>query len=141
MQKLIIFLKNIIDLGRFSEVEKNQLTLALYILEKHYPSTSDLDIPIDIADVVSTISGYPEIVIFGYNPVTGINHVTTFGKTIAQSLDACNAGNFLKKALGWSDEDCKARPDLSKKCENCDEYVRKLALETLSENGKKKESL
>lgn len=72
---------------------------------------------ITIADAkqVSEKSGYPEIVIFGYDPETGEQHITTFGKTKKQCLDAAQAGNSLKKFLGWPKADCDAKPDLTGK--------------------------
>jgi hypothetical protein len=72
-------------------------------------------IPISTARYLSQKFEYPEIVIFAYNPKTGRQHVTTYGKTKAQCLDAAQAGNYLKKALGWPEEECNAQPDLSHK--------------------------
>ncbi len=57
---------------------------------------------------------WPEIVIFGYDPKTGKQHVTTYGKTTEHCKDAAKAGNLLKKALGWPEELCHAKPSRDK---------------------------
>ncbi len=67
-------------------------------------------IPISAAKAISKESGYAEVVIFAYDPVTGRQHVTTYGQTVAQCEDAAKAGNFLKKALGWPEEQTHAKP-------------------------------
>jgi hypothetical protein len=72
-------------------------------------------IPISTARYLSQKFKYPEIVIFAYDPSTGKQHITTYGKSKAQCLDAAQAGNYLKKALRWPEEECNAQPDLSHK--------------------------
>lgn len=68
------------------------------------------EITIEMAKTLSRETEYPEIIIVGYDPVSGIQHVTTYGETKAQCLDAAKAGNFIKKACGWPDELCHAKP-------------------------------
>jgi hypothetical protein len=68
------------------------------------------NIPISAAKRIAKASGYDEVVIFGYDPVTGQEHVTTYGRTLVQCKDAARAGNFLKKALGWAEAQCHAKP-------------------------------
>ncbi|MDR1695602.1 MAG: hypothetical protein LBR69_03085 [Endomicrobium sp.] len=68
------------------------------------------DIKIDAAQEVSEKSGYPIIVIYGYDPKDGMQHVTTFGKSKQDCLDACKCGNWLKKQLGWPPKMCNAKP-------------------------------
>ena len=68
-------------------------------------------IPILIAKEISSKYEYPEIVIFAYDPITGKQHVTTYGKTKEQCIDAAKAGNYLKKHLGWPDELCDDKPN------------------------------
>jgi len=70
------------------------------------------EIKISMAKSISKITGYPEIIIVGYDPVSGQQHVTTYGETKAQCLDAEKAGNFIKKACNWPDDLCHAEPDL-----------------------------
>jgi hypothetical protein len=67
-------------------------------------------IPIKTAREISKNSGYPEIVIFAYDPITGRQHMTTYGKNHAQCVDAARTGNFLKKILNWPDKLCHAKP-------------------------------
>lgn len=67
-------------------------------------------IPISVAKKVSVDHNYPEVVIFAYDPESGMQHVTTYGKTKEQCRDAAKAGNFLKRALGWPEEKCNAKP-------------------------------
>ncbi len=71
-------------------------------------------ITIKSAKEISEKFNYPEIVIFGWDPETGMQHVTTYGKTKKQCIDAARAGNHLKKALGWPDEKCNAKPSRDK---------------------------
>lgn len=68
------------------------------------------NIPIKAAKEIAENYDYPEVVIFAYDPVTYRQHVTTYGKTIDQCEDAAKAGNYLKKALGWPEEMCNAKP-------------------------------
>ncbi len=72
-------------------------------------------IPIEAAKRISKEYEYPEVVIFAYDPITGTQHVTTYGVTKEQCIDAAKAGNFLKKALGWPEEKCNAQPSRAKK--------------------------
>ena len=67
-------------------------------------------IAISAAKEISLKYNYPEIVIFAYDPKTGMQHVTTYGKTKEQCLDAAKAGNYLKRALGWPEKLCNAKP-------------------------------
>jgi hypothetical protein len=67
-------------------------------------------IPITAARQISKQYHYPEVVIFAYDPETGTQSVTTYGKSIAECADAAKAGNYLKKALGWPEEKCHAKP-------------------------------
>ena len=68
------------------------------------------DITINMAKDISEKSGYDEVVIFGYNPKSGKQHITTYGVTIEQCKDAAKAGNYLKKALNWPEELCHTEP-------------------------------
>jgi len=67
--------------------------------------------------MISVNYDFPEVVIFAYDPVSGKQHMTTYGRTLAQCKDAAKAGNYLKKALGWPDELCHAEPARAKKKE------------------------
>jgi hypothetical protein len=67
-------------------------------------------IPIKAAKQISNDSGYPEVVIFAYDPTSGKQHVTTYGQTVEQCIEAAKAGNYLKKHLGWPEDLCNAQP-------------------------------
>jgi len=71
-------------------------------------------IPISAAKRISIECEYPEIVIFAYDPETGMQHVTTYGRTKEHCIDAARAGNHLKRALGWPEELCNAKPSRGK---------------------------
>lgn len=70
----------------------------------------NLRIPISAAKTISEKYCFPEVVIFAYDPETGKQHVTTYGKTKAHCIDAAKAGNCLKKFLGWPEELCNEKP-------------------------------
>jgi hypothetical protein len=72
-------------------------------------------ISISSAKRISEESGYPAIVVFGIDPETGKQHVTTYGKTKKHCSWCAELGNKLKKALGWPDSECHASPNLTKK--------------------------
>lgn len=68
------------------------------------------EIDVEAAAAISELYEFPEVVIFGYDPVSKMQHVTTYGITKEQSIDAARAGNYLKKALGWPADQCNAKP-------------------------------
>jgi hypothetical protein len=72
-------------------------------------------IPIKAAKEISKAYDFPEVVIFGYDPRTGPQTVTTYGRSLDQCADAAKAGNFLKRALQWPKADCQAIPTRMKK--------------------------
>ena len=67
-------------------------------------------IPIEAAKRIANDYECPEVVIFAYDPESGDQHVTTYGKNYEQCVDACRAGNYLKKHLGWPEELCSSKP-------------------------------
>lgn len=72
-------------------------------------------IPIAAAKRISKDYEFPEVVIFAYDPESGMQHVTTYGKTKKQCIDAATIGNFLKLTLGWPKEECNAQPSRAEK--------------------------
>lgn len=68
------------------------------------------NITIKSAKEISAKSGYPIIIIFGYDPDSGRQHVTTYGRTIGQCKNAAASGNYLKRYLGWPENLCNAAP-------------------------------
>lgn len=73
-------------------------------------SNKKQDIPISLAKEVSEKSGFPCIIIYGYDKNNNLQHVTTYGETKNNCLDACECGNWLKRQLGWAKELCNAKP-------------------------------
>jgi hypothetical protein len=59
------------------------------------------NIPITAAKRIAEDYDCPEVVIFAYDPASGGQHVTTYGKNLEQCIDAARAGNHLKRHLGW----------------------------------------
>lgn len=72
-------------------------------------------IPIQAAKNISSKYEYPEVVIFAYDLETGKQHVTTYGKSKEQCIDAAKAGNHLKRHLGWPENMCNAKPSRTDK--------------------------
>lgn len=71
-------------------------------------------IPITAAKKISIEYNCPEVVIFAYDPETGLQHITTYGKSKAQCIDAAKIGNWLKRLLGWDADKCNAIPTRAK---------------------------
>lgn len=76
------------------------------------------EIPITAARAIAHSYHAPEVVIFTYDPTSGMQCVTTYGITTEQSQDAAKSGNWLKKQLGWADYECNIKPTL-RICPNC----------------------
>lgn len=70
-------------------------------------------ISIESARQIANNFGYTQVVIFALNERSGVQHVTTYGTTGQACQEAADAGNKLKKALGWPDEFCHAKPERS----------------------------
>lgn len=66
-------------------------------------------IPIATAKEIASL-GYDEIIIVGANYETGIQHVTTYGKTVAACENAAIGGNEIKKLLKWPENMCNTKP-------------------------------
>lgn len=69
------------------------------------------NIPIEAAGTIAKKYDAPIVVVFGYDPATNRQHVTTFGRTKEECRMAARAGNDLKKHLGWPESQCNAQPD------------------------------
>ena len=67
-------------------------------------------ITITTAKKIAEDFGYSEIIIFGFDRETCVQHVTTYGKTLADCENAAEGGNAIKKLLKWPDELCDAKP-------------------------------
>lgn len=68
------------------------------------------NIPIAAAKRISQDCEAPIVIVFALDPVTGTQHVTTYGDTVAYCEAAARGGNILKEHLGWPEEMCKAQP-------------------------------
>ncbi len=66
-------------------------------------------IPIKTAKEIAQL-GYDEVIIVGCNYETGIQHVTTYGKSIVACENAAVGGNTIKHLLDWPIEQCNAKP-------------------------------
>ena len=67
-------------------------------------------IPIASAKRIALDYDYDQVIIVAWNAESGRQHVTTFGTTLEHCERAAQGGNFVKKALGWPDEECQAEP-------------------------------
>lgn len=67
-------------------------------------------IPINWAKKIAEDLGYTQVIIHGYDGNSGIQHVTTFGKSLADCGNAAKGGNVIKNMLGFSREACQSVP-------------------------------
>jgi hypothetical protein len=73
------------------------------------------NIPINWGKKIAEELGYTQVIIHGYDGETGMQCVTTYGKTVSDCENAAEGGNTIKKLLGWPEELCNAKPKRSKK--------------------------
>lgn len=86
-------------------------------------------IPISAAKRIAEELGLKQIILTAWDGE--LMHVVTYGKTIADCEQAAIGGNFVKKALGYPEEDCKTMPSRwkAKKIHNkSDEDIKRLGL-------------
>ena len=69
-----------------------------------------LEIPIIEGKKIAVKYNYDQVIIAAWGK-DGWTHITTFGKTKKDCIQAAQGGNFIKKALGWPDELCHAEPN------------------------------
>lgn len=67
-------------------------------------------IPIQRAKDIGNDLGYDQVIIVAWDKNTGTTSVTTWGSTLEQCAGAAEGGNFVKKALGWPEDQCQAKP-------------------------------
>ena len=67
-------------------------------------------IPINWAKKIAEDLGYTQVIIHGYDGETGIQHVTTFGKSLEDCKNSAEGGNAIKRLLKLPEELCKAKP-------------------------------
>ena len=79
-----------------------------------------MEIPINAAKKISDEYKWPIVVIYSCDDI-GRQHVTTYGKTELDSVNAAKKGNNLKASLNWPDALCRTRP-CERICINCTYY-------------------
>ena len=67
-------------------------------------------IPINEAKKISEKYGQNQVIIVTWDKINNRQHVVTYGSTITDCEQAAKGGNFVKKALGWPEEQCNAVP-------------------------------
>ncbi len=67
-------------------------------------------IPITAAKEVAYKYAKSQVIIVTWDAMHGKTHVTTYGRSIKECEQAAAGGNLIKKALGWPDEMCRAKP-------------------------------
>ncbi len=67
-------------------------------------------IPITAAKRIAKDYDKDQVIIVTWDKPHGTIHVTTYGKTIKDCGEAAQGGNFVKKALGFPEDDCNAVP-------------------------------
>ena len=67
-------------------------------------------IPITAAKKIAKDYDKQQVVIVTWDALHNKTHVTTYGTTIQACAQAALGGNLVKKALGWPEEMCNAKP-------------------------------
>ena len=67
-------------------------------------------IPINWAKRIAEDLGYSQVIIHGFDGKTGMQCVTTYGKSLKDCKNAADGGNKLKQLLKWPEEYCNAQP-------------------------------
>lgn len=53
--------------------------------------------------------GWDQVIVVAWDANTGSEHVTTWGSNAKYCNQAAEGGNFVKKALGWPENLCRAK--------------------------------
>lgn len=67
-------------------------------------------IPISAARDFAQKFDKDQVIVLSFSKVDGKTWVTTYGKTQEDCEQAAAGGNKLKKAMGWPDDLCQAKP-------------------------------
>jgi len=67
-------------------------------------------IPIKAARDIAKQFNKNQVIIVTWDEAHKKTHVTTYGRTAEECAQAAMGGNLVKKALGWPDELCHAKP-------------------------------
>lgn len=85
-----------------------------------YPGAREIQstgrsIPVSKAKRIAEMHGYDQVVIWAWDKATGRQHVTTYGRTTLDCEQAAVAGNNVKRAAGWPESECHAKPGRGRK--------------------------
>ena len=67
-------------------------------------------IPITAAKRIADDYGQSQVIVVTFDKQTGLTHVVTYGGTLEECKQAAAGGNVVKKALGWPESLCVAKP-------------------------------
>jgi hypothetical protein len=67
-------------------------------------------IPISACKAISKKYGQSQVVLVTFDKTNNRQHVVTYGQSVQDCKQAALGGNFVKKALGWPDNLCHAKP-------------------------------
>ena len=67
-------------------------------------------IPVSAGKQIAQEYDYSQVIIVAWDKKTNIQHVTTYGVSRQDCLQAAQGGNFVKQALGWPEELCNEKP-------------------------------
>lgn len=76
------------------------------------------EVPIEAAKQIAEQFDKNQVIIVCWDDVHKLTHVTTYGKSLEECEQAAQGGNFVKRALGWPEEECNAVPERLKKNES-----------------------
>ena len=69
-----------------------------------------IDVPINVAKDIAEKYSKTQVIIVCWDKHHSRTHVTTYGKTESDCKEAAIGGNKVKKALGWPNHLCHAKP-------------------------------
>lgn len=72
-------------------------------------------IPIAVAKRIADDYDMNQVIIVTWDDKAKVTHVVTYGKSVEECVQAAQGGNFVKKALGWPEDQCKDMPSRAKK--------------------------
>lgn len=67
-------------------------------------------IPIAAAKRIADEYSKDQVIVVTWDKATGTTWVTTYGKTVEECAQAAEGGNRVKRALGWPEILCNAKP-------------------------------
>ena len=67
-------------------------------------------IPISVARDIAKRLDKNQVIIVTWDDVHKRTHVTTYGKSKPECIAAAYGGNVIKRALGWPEPLCNAKP-------------------------------